>query len=227
MSPVAASADAFAATCDAAIFVLAGVNGAGKSSIGGAFIRGSGQNYFNPDEAARRIRGSSGCWQDEANSLAWEEGRRRLESAISGRFNYAFESTLGGHTIPALLVEANTAGMDVLVWFIGLSDPEQHIARVRARVAAGGHAIPDEMIRRRWETSRRNIIALMPHLTELRVFDNSQEGDPAEGILPKPRLLLHWRRHRIIAPGLAALRATPEWAKAIITGALKLQRSSP
>lgn len=65
-----------------AIFVLAGVNGAGKSSIGGAFIRGSGQNFFNPDEAARRIRDVSGCSQDEANSLAWQEGKRRLESGV-------------------------------------------------------------------------------------------------------------------------------------------------
>jgi predicted ABC-type ATPase len=208
-----------------AIFVLAGVNGAGKSSLGGAFFSGGGQNPFNPDEAARRIRDTSGCSQDEANSLAWQEGKRRLESAINGPFDYAFESTLGGNTIPALLVEAATNGIEVLVWFIGLSSPELHIARVRARVAAGGHDIPEETIHRRWETSRRNIIALMPHLTELRVFDNSEDGN-AVGTIPAPRLLLHWRHHQIIAPGLRALRATPEWAKAIIAGALKLQRSA-
>jgi predicted ABC-type ATPase len=38
------------------IFVLAGVNGAGKSSLGGSFIRKRGLNYFNPDEAAAKIR---------------------------------------------------------------------------------------------------------------------------------------------------------------------------
>ena len=209
-----------------AIFVLAGVNGAGKSSLGGAFFGDAGQNPFNPDEAARRIRNTIGCSQGEANALAWEEGKRRLESAISGSFDYAFESTLGRNTIPALLVEAATNGIDVLVWFIGLSTPEQHIARVRARVAAGGHDIPEETIRGRWETSRRNLIALMPYLAELRVFDNSEDGNPSAGTIPEPRLLLHWRRHQIIAPGLRALRATPEWAKAIITGALKLQRSA-
>src|SRR5438477_12252089 len=111
------------------IFVLAGINGAGKSSLGGEFIRERGLTFFNPDDAARRIRGSSGCSQDEANSLAWEEGKQRLVAAINGRFNHAFESTLGAHTIPALLVEAATAGMEVFVWFIGLSSPEQHIAR--------------------------------------------------------------------------------------------------
>jgi predicted ABC-type ATPase len=38
------------------IYVLAGVNGAGKSSIGGAAFRERGSDYYNPDEAAREIR---------------------------------------------------------------------------------------------------------------------------------------------------------------------------
>jgi predicted ABC-type ATPase len=210
----------------AVIFVLAGVNGAGKSSLGGALVRGRGFEYFNPDEAARRIRGATGCTLEESNSLAWEEGKQHLEAAIRGRFNHAFETTLGGRTISGLLAEAAVSGIEVIVWFIGLSSPEQHIARVRARVAAGGHDIPEEMIRKRWDSSRRNIIALMPYLTELRAFDNSEDENPAAGTIPTPRLLLHWRRNRIVAPGVAALRKTPEWAKAIIAGALKLQRTS-
>src|SRR5436309_1472104 len=98
------------------IFVLAGVNGAGKSSLGGEIIRRSGLDYFNPDEAARRIQSTIGCTVDEANGLAWAEGKRRLESAIKGRLNHAFESTLAGRTIPALLVDATRAGTEVLVW---------------------------------------------------------------------------------------------------------------
>jgi predicted ABC-type ATPase len=208
------------------IYVLGGVNGAGKSSLGGALIRSSGLDYFNPDEVARRIRGTIACSQDEANSLAWEEGKRRLESAIRGPFSYAFETTLGGHTIPALLVEAARAGIEVLVWFVGLSTPEQHIARVRARVSAGGHDIPDALIRTRWETSRRNIIALMPYLTELKVFDNSEEKSAVTGTIPPPRLVLHRRHERIVGPDIDELQNTPEWAKAIVAGALRLQRSS-
>jgi predicted ABC-type ATPase len=44
------------------IYVLAGVNGAGKSSIGGAAIRENGAEYFNPDEAARRIADANPCY---------------------------------------------------------------------------------------------------------------------------------------------------------------------
>src|SRR5258708_26643890 len=157
------------------IGVLAGVNGAGKSSLGGALVRAHRIEYFNPDEAARKIQRVTGCASNEANSIAWEMGKRRLEAAISNRLNYAFESTLGGRTIPALLVAAAQSGIEILVWFVGLSSPDQHIARVRARVAAGGHDIPEEMIRQRWDASRRNLVALMPHLTELKVFDNSDE----------------------------------------------------
>ena len=208
-----------------AIVVLGGVNGAGKSSLAGERARSLGLDYFNPDDKARQIRDALGCTINEANSLAWEEGRRRLEEAIGGRFSFAFESTLGGNTIPSLLVHAAQAGIRVLIWFVGLSSPEQHIARVRARVAAGGHDIPEQMIRQRWDGSRRNIIALLPHLAELKVFDNSMEADPTTGTFPAPRLLLHWERGTIIAPSVEELGKTPEWAKAIIGVALKLQRS--
>lgn len=215
-----------AATSDApVIFVVAGVNGAGKSSLGGTLIRSLGLPYFDPDEAASRIRDAIDCPLEEANSLAWEEGKHRLEAAIRGLFGYAFETTLGGYTIPGMLADAAASGIEVAVWFVGLSSPEQHIARVRARVASGGHDIPDEMIRKRWDSSRRNIIALMPHLTELKVFDNSEEGNPMTGTIPEPRLLLHWRRHRIVAPSANVIRETPEWAKPIVAAAMKLQRS--
>lgn len=210
----------------AIIFVLAGVNGAGKSSIGGAFLRANQHEYFNPDDAAQRIRKMKGASIDEANAQAWQEGRLRLESAIEARRSYAFESTLGGNTIPRLLREAAEAGLRVVVWFVGLSTPEQHIARVRARVASGGHDIPEEMIRQRWDSSRRNVIALMPFLADLWVFDNSQEGDSSGEAIPPPRELLYWRDGAIVSPDAEALATTPEWAKPIVARALKLQRAA-
>ena len=208
----------------AVIFVLAGVNGAGKSSVTGAVLRAKGSAYFNPDEAALRIRNELGCSIEDANQYAWEEGKRLLESAIREGVSHAFESTLAGTSIPALLVEAASSGFEVRVWFVGLSTPEQHIARVRARVAAGGHDIPEEKIRERWDASRRNIIALMPYITELRIFDNSEERDSATGKIPPPKLLLHWKSGHVVAPDPTVLAATPEWAKPIVACALQLQR---
>ena len=67
----------------AEITVLAGVNGAGTSSIGGAHLRKHGAEYFNPDEVARTAMAASpGLGQREANAFAWQEGKRRLEAAF-------------------------------------------------------------------------------------------------------------------------------------------------
>jgi predicted ABC-type ATPase len=205
----------------ARIYVLAGTNGAGKSSIAGAMLRESGADYFNPDEAARRIRSAApGVTQADANSAAWHQGKRLLERAIPDRLDFAFESTLGATSIPALLASAASLGIEVRVWYVGLSSPELHIARVRARVAKGGHDIPEPEIRRRWETGRLNVIRLLPELTELRVYDNSADADPDTGVAPVPVLLLHVRRGRIVAP--RDLRATPAWAKPLVAAAMRL-----
>ncbi|MGH8574211.1 MAG: hypothetical protein ACREX8_16790 [Gammaproteobacteria bacterium] len=68
---------------------------------------------------------------------------------MASRLDFAFETTLGANTIPRLLAEAASQGIEVHVWYAGLSSPELHIERVRSRVRKGGHDIPEADIRRR------------------------------------------------------------------------------
>ena len=121
------------------IYVLAGVNGAGKSSIGGAMIRASGGEYYNPDEAAKAlIAANPGLEQAKANAAAWRQGKRLLERAITERLDFAFETTLGGGTMTGILADAAAAGFEVRVFYVGLASPELHLERVSRRVGAGG-----------------------------------------------------------------------------------------
>jgi len=203
------------------IQVLAGVNGAGKSSILGAEMRAVGTDYYNPDELARELM-QGGASRDEANAQAWAAGRKLLERAIDRGTTFAFETTLGGSTITRLLQAAAARGSELFVWYAGLASPDLHVARVRARVERGGHDIPEALIRQRYERSLLNLIALLPSLTELRLYDNSAEGDPTAGVAPNPRLLLHFERGVVAGP--ADLSATPEWARAVVAAALRLRR---
>ena len=203
------------------IYVLAGTNGAGKSSIAGAMFLAKGAEYFNPDEASSRIRSANpGLSGAEADSEAWNHGKRLLRRAIAERLNFAFETTLGGNTIPALLNSALSTGLEVRIWYVGLSSVELHIARVRTRVEKGGHSIPEQTIRERFDRSRLNLIRLLLRLTELLVYDNSNEADPDVGERPEPRLLLHMASGKII--GSCDLQLIPEWAKPILAAALKI-----
>jgi predicted ABC-type ATPase len=162
--------------------------------------------------------------QEEVNAAAWNEGRRLLERAINQRLDFAFETTLGGNTITGLLERAVASGIAVNIWFVGLATAELHLERVRRRVAKGGHNIPEAKVRERYQHGRENLIRLLPRLAALRVFDNSAEADPDRGVAPAPSLLLDCRRGRIVVPTSLhrLLTDTPEWAKPIVTAALKL-----
>lgn len=203
------------------ILVLAGVNGAGKSSIGGDMLHQAGIPWFNPDTFTRELVAATGSPLADANAAAWQEGLRRLNAAIAHGEDYAFETTLGGNTIAARLGDASESH-DVLMWFCGLDSPEHHMARVRLRVSHGGHDIPEAKIRERYRTSIANLVALLPHLSRLQVYDNSRDAEPGTPVAD-PRRLLQMEGGRIAWPTDAdTLRATPDWAKPILEAALSM-----
>ena len=203
------------------ILVLAGVNGAGKSSIGGDMLHQAGIPWFNPDTFTRELVAATGSPLADANAAAWQEGLRRLNAAIAHGEDYAFETTLGGNTIAARLGDASESH-DVLMLFCGLDSPEHHMARVRLRVSHGGHDIPEAKIRERYRTSIANLVALLPHLSRLQVYDNSRDAAPGTPVAD-PRRLLQMEGGRIAWPTDAdTLRATPDWAKPILEAALSM-----
>ncbi len=207
------------------LYVLAGVNGAGKSSIGGHLLAQAGLPWFNPDAFARELRRATGCGQDEANIEAWQESVRRLDAAIESRSSYALETTLGGRTVVAK-VRAATNTHDVIIWFCGLASPEQHISRVAARVRAGGHDIPASKIRERYPQAQLNLISLMPHVSFLRVYDNSKEASRGQTV-PDPTLILEMDSGALVFPkadDAGRLAETPNWARPLVEAALAQSR---
>jgi predicted ABC-type ATPase len=98
-----------------------------------------------------------------------------------------------------------------------------HIARARARVAAGGHPIPEEKIRERYPNAQLNLTKLMPHVAYIKVYDNSVEA-AADGTVPDPVLVLEMENGQVISPApddLKALQRAPEWSKSILEAALR------
>ena len=201
------------------IYVLAGVNGAGKSSVLGADLQERGAHFFDPDQVTRQLLAANpSLTTDSANGEAWQLGRARLEQAVERREDFNFETTLGGTTITALLERALALGQNVGMSYVGLDSVERHIARVRARVAAGGHDIPEQRIRQRYDSSRRNLLRLLPILTWLHVWDNSGEADPKTCAAPRLLLILHTGRGRVMQH--MPLGDVPTWAKPIVAVAL-------
>ncbi len=199
------------------IRVIAGVNGAGKSSVAGAHIRAQSGDYFNPDEVARELMAASpGLSQRDANSRAWHIGYEQLQRAISEEACFTYETTLGGNQVCRTLHEAIDRGGSVAIFFVGLESPELHIQRVAERVARGGHAIPEADIRRRWKGALRNMVGLIPRCAAITVVDNSR---PMTGGRPNPRVVFRMRERRFTQMPDAD---TPDWAKPLASVAMQV-----
>jgi predicted ABC-type ATPase len=203
------------------VYVLAGPNGAGKSSVIGAGLTEHGLVFFNPDDAAKRIlAGQPKLTREEANGAGWREGQRLLQEALDRRERFAFETTLGGRTVTSRLESCLDTGGEVRMWFVGLESAELCLARIRARVDAGGHDIPEADVRRRFDSGRENVIRLLPKLTDLRLYDNSAHGNPDKEEEPAPRLILRMAKGTLVE--LCRPEEVPGWAKPIAMKAAAL-----
>lgn len=202
-----------------AILVAAGTNGAGKSSIVQPFIENNGGAYFNPDQYAAPLI-QQGMPVAEANALAWARGFNQLCSAVEEGTALAFETTLGGHSIPFQLMRALAFGRRVVILYVGLSSPELHLQRIRERVACGGHDIPEGKVRQRFDSSRENLLAFIGTAATLRIWDNS--GTTADGKPVHAREIFRVRDRQLDVAVASAADETPGWARPLLAQALKL-----
>lgn len=157
------------------VIVIAGPNGAGKSTLAPGLLRDTIGilEYVNADTIAE---GLSAFAPEDASFDAGRVMLRRLHELASNRKDFAFETTLASRFYAGWLKELQAGGYRVSLVFLWLINVELAIERVHARVRLGGHSIPEETIRRRFERGVKNFFDLyLPIANAWRVFDASRE----------------------------------------------------
>lgn len=153
--------------------VIAGPNGAGKTSAAADLLRDAvGIDAFvNADVIARGLAGF------RPESTAFEAGRimlRRLRELAKERADMAFESTLAGRGAYQLLTRLAKNGYETHIFYLWLPSADFAVARVKRRVEAGGHDVPEAVVRRRFGRSLVNFDRLFrPIATTWRLYDGS------------------------------------------------------
>jgi predicted ABC-type ATPase len=202
------------------IIAAAGTNGAGKSTIVGPLIRAAGGGYFNPDEHTRELA-AIGVPLEQANALAWRKGYDALQRAIDESLNFAFETTLGGSSITVELLRALAVGRRVTILYVGLASPELHIQRVAERVARGGHDIPEEKIRERFDNSRANLLKFIGTRAEIRVWDNSRQTTDGSAA---PVEVFRVQNRKVLIPKGSQVSQTAAWAQPLLAKAFSVAK---
>jgi len=156
------------------LYVIAGPNGAGKTTFAKEFL----PNFAKCNEFINADLIAGGLSPFSPRSAAVEAGRfvlNRIHELASRRRTFAFETTLSGRGYLALFRNLKKRGYKIHLFYLWLPNAEIAIRRVKERVRRGGHFVPDEDVRRRFNRSLKNLFAeYLPLLDTWTLFDNSQ-----------------------------------------------------
>jgi len=160
------------------VVILAGPNGAGKTSAAPLLLRDTYRvaEFVNADVIARGLSAFTAAAADV------EAGRimlRRLDELAEANQDFAFETTLSGNAFLAAIDRWRSRGYVVRIVYLWLESAEIAIARVRRRVTQGGHAVPENVIRRRYDRGLVNFATRYRIAAdEWQLYDNGNPLGP-------------------------------------------------
>jgi predicted ABC-type ATPase len=154
------------------IVAIAGPNGAGKTTFFHAHLASAGLRFVNADVLAAELAVDPYDAARIANALR--------EALVARGESFVFETVFSDPVAEkvAFLEEAIGRGYEVVLCYIGLSDPSQSVDRVAMRVSQGGHDVLDDKLRSRFPRTLDNLRAAVAQLPHVLIFDNSDLNVP-------------------------------------------------
>lgn len=155
-------------------YIIAGCNGAGKTTAAYKLFPDilESSEFINADEIARVLR------ETEPGTTDIAAGRlmlTRIDGMISSGQSFTIETTLASKSLAAIIKKTKQCGYHCTLIYFWLESPAQAIERVRARVEAGGHSIPPDVIVRRYYNGLRNLFRIYIPLADYwNIYNNSR-----------------------------------------------------
>ena len=158
------------------MWIVAGPNGAGKSSLHeNTDIEDFGRSVWiiNPDFLAVRIANVEGLEPDDANLEAVRRIEAWLYASVRAHQTVGVETVLSTDKYRALVTEAKRLGFEIRLIYVLLNSLQHHVERVKMRIAKGGHAVPDDKIRKRYRLSLEQLPWFLEQVDVAWLLDNS------------------------------------------------------
>jgi predicted ABC-type ATPase len=184
------------------IWLLAGGNGAGKSTFYRIFLAPRGIKLLNADLIAKEIN------PENPEKVSYEAANlvgRLLEDLLDQGISFCYETVFSHESKIDFVGKAIARGYEIILVYIHLDNPELNEARVHQRVTTGGHNVPVDKIYTRIPRTMKHIAKVLPLVSEARLLNNSYRDDPFKQVA----IVKKGQRTYVIDP-------LPDWAEAIL-----------
>jgi len=167
------------------LVIIAGPNGAGKSTSAPQLLSGgrSVHQFVNADVIAKE--------EGLSDIAAGRATLERLDELARARRDIAFETTLSSQSLLGRIQHLRQQGYRCHLAFFWLPNSEMATQRVAQRVLSGGHHIPEDVIRRRYERGLENLFNMYMAAVDSWELVNNTVRPPGNHIARK-------RRHRAL-----------------------------
>lgn len=152
------------------LWLVTGGNGAGKSTFYHLFLETKGIHSVNADMIAKKINPEN---PEKVSYEAASLAIRLLEELLYQGTSFCYETVFSHPSKIDLVAKAKALGYEIILVYIHLDTLELNEARVRQRVAVGGHSVPPEKIRSRIPRTMKNVVTVLPLVNEARLLNNS------------------------------------------------------
>lgn len=191
------------------LVLLAGPNGAGKSTLYHTRVAPSFAGPFINADIIQRDELADASM--EASYAAAEIAGRRRSEMLEARKSFATETVFSHPSKLAIIEGARARGYLVIVMHVGVEGADLSVARVRQRGLEGGHDVPEDKIRARYDRGQPLIRAAVLRADRGLVYDNSRLNEP-------PRLVLVFATGRLAQ----AEPRLPEWVRSAYAAELSI-----
>ena len=180
------------------LYIISGCNGSGKTTASYTVLPellGCSQ-FVNSDEFAKSFSPFNPA---DASISAGRFMLLKIRYLLGRKEDFSIETTLATRSLMRTIEEAKENGYSVTLLYFWINSPDLAVKRVKDRVAAGGHSIPEHVIRRRYDMGLRYFFNdYMPVSDRWILVDNSQvpftliaEGDRSQTTIQDPELYRH------------------------------------
>jgi predicted ABC-type ATPase len=147
------------------VLFFAGPNGSGKSSLT-KYIPHYGV-YINTDDLKKEY--------DLTDLEAAQKAEALRNECVEKMIDFTFETVLSTERNLLLLRKAKEKGYFIQCFYVLTCNPDINVTRVKARVHAGGHDVPEDKIRKRYVKALNLLPQIIDICDKILIYDNSTD----------------------------------------------------